>query len=143
MSANTKFMVFHLKELIYTIILFLLGIILIVSLILMFKDNGQTDTSASDDGLYNAGVYSSCVTLNGNPMEIQVVLDKDHINSITIENISESIETMYPLVKPAFEDIANQIVSTQSLENVTYAEGSQYTYSVIYDAICDTINSAK
>ena len=108
----------------------------------MFRKDTTTSAPASDC-TYKAGVYSSYITLNGNPMEIQVVLDDNHINSITIENIDDSVATMYPLVKPAFEDIANQIVSTQSLENVSYNPESQYTYSVLYNAICDRINSAK
>lgn len=142
MSKSPKFMIFHLKELIYTFILIVLGIALIITLVLMFRKDTTTSAPASDC-TYKAGVYSSYITLNGNPMEIQVVLDDNHINSITIENIDDSVATMYPLVKPAFEDIANQIVSTQSLENVSYNPESQYTYSVLYNAICDTINSAK
>ena len=142
MSKSPKFMVFHLKELIYTFILIVLGIALIITLVLMFRKDTTTSAPASDC-TYKAGVYSSYITLNGNTMEIQVVLDDNHINSITIENIDDSVATMYPLVKPAFEDIANQIVSTQSLENVSYNPESQYTYSVLYNAICDTINSAK
>ena len=130
MSKSPKFMVFHLKELIYTFILIVLGIALIITLVLMFSKDTTTSAPASDC-TYKAGVYSSYITLNGNPMEIQVVLDDNHINSITIENIDDSVATMYPLVKPAFEDIANQIVSTQSLENVSYNPESQYTYSVL------------
>lgn len=144
MGKSPKFMVFHLRELIYTVVFVLLGIVLVISLIFMFcnrnSDEKQKETSS---GQYEAGVYTSCVTLNGNPMEVTVTLDTNHINSITVDNISDTITTMYPLVEPAFEDIAKQIVDTQSVENIKFSEDSQYTYSMLYDAIVDTINQGK
>ena len=144
MGKSPKFMVFHLRELIYTVVFVLLGIVLVISLIFMFcnrnNDEKQKETSS---GQYEAGVYTSCVTLNGNPMEVTVTLDTDHINSITVDNISDTITTMYPLVEPAFEDIAKQIVDTQSVENIQFSEDSRYTYSMLYDAIVDTINQGK
>lgn len=73
-------------------------------------------------------------------MEISVTLDNNHINAITVDNVSDTIATMYPLVEPAFEDIAKQIVDTQSVENIKFSEDSQYTYSMLYDAIVETIN---
>lgn len=143
MSKSPKFMVFHLRELIYTVVFILLGIILIISLILMFcnKDNNKKEDETTT-GKYEPGVYTSCITLNGNPMDVTVTLDADHINSISAENVSDTIATMYPLVQPAFDDIANQIVANQSLENIKFAEGSQYTYTILYNAIADTINQA-
>ena len=136
MNKNPKFMVFHL-------VFILLGIILIVSLILMFhgKSDKEKETS-TPDGTYRPGVYTSSITLNGNPMDIKVTLDSNHINSITMENVSDAITTMYPLVQPAFEDIAEQIVKTQSLNNIEFSEDHQYTYTLLYDEICNIIDSA-
>ncbi len=143
MGKSPKFMVFHLRELIYTIVFILLGVILIISLILMFcNKSGNKKEDETTSGKYEPGVYTSCITLNGNPMDLTVVLDADHINAITVDNVSDTITTMYPLVQPAFDDIAKQIVSNQSLDNVQFAEDSQYTYTIIYNAIADTIKSA-
>ena len=144
MGKSPKFMVFHLKELIYTVVFVLLGIVLVISLILMFCNrNSDEKKEKSSSGQYEAGVYTSCVTLNGNPMEVTVTLDSNHINSITVDNISDAITTMYPLVEPAFEDISKQIVDTQSVDNIKFSEESQYTYSLLYNAIVDTINKGK
>lgn len=41
MGKSPKFMVFHLRELIYTVIFVLLGIVLIISLIFMFCNKNQ------------------------------------------------------------------------------------------------------
>lgn len=144
MGKSPKFMVFHLKELIYTVVFVLLGIVLVISLIFMFCNrNNDEKKEKSSSGQYEAGVYTSCVTLNGNPMEVTVTLDSNHINSITVDNISDAITTMYPLVEPAFEDISKQIVDTQSVDNIKFSEESQYTYSLLYNAIVDTINKGK
>ena len=144
MGKSPKFMVFHLKELIYTVVFVLLGIVLVISLIFMFCNrNSDEKKEKSSSGQYEAGVYTSCVTLNGNPMEVTVTLDSNHINSITVDNISDAITTMYPLVEPAFEDISKQIVDTQSVDKIKFSEESQYTYSLLYNAIVDTINKGK
>ena len=144
MGKSPKFMVFHLKELIYTVVFVLLGIVLVISLIFMFCNrNSDEKKEKSSSGQYEAGVYTSCVTLNGNPMEVTVTLDSNHINSITVDNISDAITTMYPLVEPAFEDISKQIVDTRSVDNIKFSEESQYTYSLLYNAIVDTINKGK
>ena len=68
MAKSPKFMVFHLKELIYTLVFVLLGIVLIISLIFMFcnKNQGEKETKTTNSQ-YEAGVYTSQVTLNGNP----------------------------------------------------------------------------
>ncbi len=143
MNKNPKVMVFHLRELLYTAVFILLGIILVVSLILMFHGKSDSKKEASTpDGTYQPGVYTSSITLNGNPMDIKVTLDANHINSITMENVSNAITTMYPLVQPAFEDIAEQIVETQSLNNIQFSEDHQYTYTLLYDEICNIIDSA-
>ena len=55
MSKSPKFMVFHLKELIYTFILIVLGIALIITLVLMFRKDTTTSAPASDC-TYKAGV---------------------------------------------------------------------------------------
>lgn len=137
-------MVFHLKELIYTATFILLGIVLVISLIFMFCNRNQGEKEKeTTKGQFEAGVYTSSVTLNGNPMEISVTLDKDHINSISVNNVSDTITTMYPLVEPAFNDIAKQIVDTQSVDNIQFSKDSQYTYSMLYNAIVDTINKGK
>ena len=137
-------MVFHLKELIYTATFILLGIVLVISLIFMFCNRNQGEKEKeTTKGQFEAGVYTSSVTLNGNPMEISVTLDNDHINSISVNNVSDTITTMYPLVEPAFNDIAKQIVDTQSVDNIQFSKDSQYTYSMLYNAIVDTINKGK
>ena len=74
---------------------------------------------------------------------LEVTVDSSHINSIRFSNLDESVTTMYPLVQPALETIADQIYKTQSLENITCPEENPYTSQVILNAIEDALSKAE
>ncbi|MDE7067445.1 MAG: hypothetical protein K2O83_07205, partial [Schaedlerella arabinosiphila] len=80
--------------------------------------------------------------LNNTNLEVEVSVDESRINSIRFSNLDESVTTMFPLIQPAIEDIAEQIYKTQSLENITLSEQSPYTSQVILDAIAETVEKA-
>ena len=135
MSSKTKIVVLRMKELIYTGIFVALGIILILLLVFMFapKDSKPASTDTSDK--YVPGVYTSSIMLNGNAVDIAVTVDKDAIASIQMVNVSETVTTMYPLMEPALDNLAEQIIASQSLDHITYPEENQYTSLVILDAV--------
>ena len=56
MAKSPKFMVFHLRELIYTLVFILLGIILIISLVIMFYNRGNKQEKEENTGVYEPGV---------------------------------------------------------------------------------------
>ncbi len=144
MSSKTKILVLKLKEIIYTLIFVVLGIILIVLLFLIFtgrsKKNNSSPTSAQT---FVPGVYTSSMVLSTNPVDIEVVVDSDQIKSISLVNTSESVETMYPLISSSLKDIAAQIVRNNSTENVTYSSDSKYTSIVLLNAINDALAKAE
>lgn len=137
MSSKTKIVVLHMKEIIYTAVFVALGIILIILLAFMFfpKKEKAVDSKAQ----YTPGIYTSTVSLNNTNLEVEVVVDSSHINAIRISNLDETIATMYPLVQPTIEYIAEQIYETQSLENISYHEDSPYTSQIIIHAIEDAL----
>jgi uncharacterized protein with FMN-binding domain len=147
MSSKTKIVVLHVKELIYTGIFAALGILFIVLLIIMFlpKDEKKETSSAqiqTAEASYVPGVYTTSLILNDNVVEIEVTVDEDNINSIRLVNLDEAVATMYPLIQPSFEDLADQIITNQSLEGVTYAEDSKYTSMILLDAISTSLDKA-
>lgn len=142
MSSKTKIVVLRMKELIYTAIFVALGILLIILLVYMFAPKNKSTDSTSAD-LYVPGVYTSSIMLGGSAVDIAVTVEKDSIASIQMVNVSEVVETMYPLMEPALENIAEQIYSSQSLDNITYPEENQYTSIVILDAIANALEKAK
>ena len=196
MKDNPRIMVFRLKELIYTGIFIILGILLIILMVYMFSSKGSSDKNASAGELsttandftdsmktatevttpagtnpgsadeaqasaettsaapvpesssaaanqYIPGVYTSSLMLNNSTLEIQVCVDSNHINSVSINNMDEAITTMYPLMSNSINDISNQIVNSQSLENITYTEDCRYTYIILLDAIATTLEKEK
>lgn len=140
MSSKTKIVVLHMKEVIYTVVFVILGILLILLLSFMFLPNGKKHTSQKQE--YMPGIYTSTITLNNTPLEVEVTVDSAHINSIRFSNLDETVATMYPLIQPAIENIAEQIYDSQSLENLSYPEENPYTSQVIVNAIDDALKKA-
>ena len=81
--------------------------------------------------------------LGENTVDIQIVVDANQINSISMSNTSESVETMYPLIEPALETLAAQIYETQSLDNITYSEENRYTSMLLLNTIEQALEKAK
>ena len=130
------------KELIYTGIFVALGILLILLLVYMFAPKGKK-SPASADAAYTPGVYTSSITLGGDAVDISVTVSADRIESIALQNLSETVETMYPLMKPALEQLAEQICETQSLEGLTFSDDSRYTSQVLLDAVSKALEKAQ
>lgn len=141
MSSKTKIVVLHLKELVYTAIFATLGILLIILLIFMFlPDNKDKDTK--ETMTYTAGVYTSSIQLNDNAIDVEVVVDDSHINSISLVNLDETTAAMYPLMQPALDNLTSQIYEKQSLENISYEDDNQYTSMVLLNAIESALEKA-
>lgn len=141
MGSRTKIVVLHMKEIIYTAVFAALAVILILLLVFMFHPGQKNNTQTTKK--YTPGTYTSTVTLNNNDLEVEVSVDESHINSIRFSNLDESVATMYPLIQPAIEDIAEQIYDSQSLENIQYSTDSAYTSQVIFHAIREALDKAK
>ena len=86
MSSNTKVVVFKAKELIYTGIFLLLGILLILLLIFMFlPKEKKTNMDAEETMNYIPGVYTSTIQLGDNTLDVQVTVDSKKIKSVSLE----------------------------------------------------------
>lgn len=133
--AKTKIVVIQLKEIIYTVIFAALGILLILLLIVMFKGGKGDETTANDTNLYKAGVYTSSISLNDTAFNLEVVVDKNHINNVTIQNIDESVATMFPLIEPSLEAIKSQLNEGVSIDQIQVEDDKQYTEQLLIEAI--------
>ena len=142
MSSKTKIVVLHMKEVIYTGIFVVLAIVLAVVLFMMFGKSRDADT-ASAKAVYHAGVYASPITLNDNTFDVEVTVDENHINAISLVNLSETTTAMYPLMQPTLDALSEQICQTQSTENITYTEENKYTSMMLLDAIEKALEKAR
>ena len=120
MSAKTRIVVLHMKKLVFAGIVTGLGILLVIFLgILLGSSRKQSADKEAVETMYVPGVYTSSVMIDGNPFDVQVSVDEDHINEITMVHLDETVETMYPLVRPTLDELAKQIISSQSLTDLT------------------------
>ncbi|MFI3211955.1 MAG: hypothetical protein R3Y24_01295 [Eubacteriales bacterium] len=145
MNAKTKIVVLHVKELIYTGIFVVLGILFVVLLIIMFspKDNNISDTSSiTETSIYIPGKYTTSLMINNTTIDVEVVVNSDEITSIALVNLEESVTTMYPLMEPALAELSSQILSTQSLDNISYSDDNKYTSMVLLNAIASSLEQA-
>lgn len=141
LSAKTKIVVLHMKELIYTVVFVVLGIVMILLLIYMFAPDGQEETTETMK--YVAGVYTSSIVFNDQCIDVEVVVDQEKIQNISLSNLDETVTAMYPLMEPAMDNLTEQIYETQSTDNLTYAEDNQYTSMVLINAINQALDKAK
>ncbi len=142
MSAKTKIVVLHMKELIYTLIFAGLGILLIFLLLFMFLP-GKEDGESVETMRYVAGVYTSSIQFGEHAVDMQVIVDENRIQSVSMVNLDETVETMYPLMEPALENIADQVVEKQTTEGITYSADYQYTSVVLLNAIENALAKAE
>ena len=142
MSSKTKIVVLHTKEVVYTIIFLALAIMLCILLFVMFGRSHSDAVKDAPSGIYQPGIYASSIKLNDNTFDVAVTVDSNRIKSIALVNLSETTATMYPLMEPALEEIAYQIYSTQSTENITFSEDSQYTSTLLLEAVESALDKA-
>lgn len=140
--AKTKIVVIQLKEIIYTVIFAALGILLILLLIFMFNDKDEEATTTNTN-LYKAGVWTSSIALNDMAINLEVVLDENHINAVHIVNIDETITTMFPLVEPSLEAIALQLYDDVPIDQVELENDRMHTQTLLIEAIKVALDKAK
>lgn len=74
--------------------------------------------------------------------ETDTSVDAYKINSIRFSNLDETVTTMFPLIQPAIEEIAEQIYETQSPDSITLSEDTPYTSQLILDAVSEAVEKA-
>lgn len=144
MSAKTRIVVLHMKKLVFAGIVTGLGILLVIFLgILLGSSHKQSADNEAVETMYVPGVYTSSVMIDGNPFDVQVSVDEDHINEITMVHLDETVETMYPLARPTLDELAKQIISSQSLTDLTYSKNNQYTCRLLIGAVSEALEKAS
>mgnify|MGYP006961574016 CR=1 FL=1 len=116
--------------------------ILIFLLLFMFLP-GKEDGESVETMRYVAGVYTSSIQFGEHAVDMQVIVDENRIQSVSMVNLDETVETMYPLMEPALENIADQVVEKQTTEGITYNADYQYTSVVLLNAIENALAKAE
>ena len=151
--SKTKIVVFKLKELLLTAALVVFGILILLLIIAMISMDTESTPgvggtasvgdSTETSALYYPGVYTSTLELNDTTIHLELVCDSDHINSVRLLNLDEAVETMYPLLNPALEDLELQLSKNVPVDELEFTEGSTYTQTLLVEAIEKTLAKAE
>ena len=144
MSSKTKIIVLHVKEVIYTGIFLLLGILFIALMLLMFLPGKAVPkpSAAAEPEKYIPGKYTTSLQIGSTGIDVEVVVDASCINSVRLVNLTEAIATMYPLMAPCMDTIAEQVCENQTTEGITFPKENQYTSQLLLEAIAAALETA-
>lgn len=143
MSSNTKIFIFKAKELIYTALFILFGIALLLLLIFFFFPKNDSEEELTPTMKYNAGIYTSTMNLGGTTLDLKVVVDRQKIKSISIPDMDEAINTLYPLLQPTIDDINKQLETVDNIDELTFQNESQYTNTILKQAMKNAMQKAN
>lgn len=148
---QTKILVLRKNRLLIGLALFAAAALLVFFLL---KRNGApapgtpTGSRASVDeyyrteATYRAGVYTCGISLNDTVLSLEIVLDKDHINSMRLINLEDSVATMYPLMEPALNALAEQLTGGVAPGDVVLSDETKYTQLLLMEVIKQTLAKA-
>ena len=142
MQSDTRIFVFRLRQLLTALAVAVILILTAILAVFQFIPS-KKDVQTSPASAYTAGVYTSSITLNNQSVDIQVVVDKDHIKSASIVNLDESVAAMYPLLTTSMDTISAQLAAGVSIDDIRYESSSRYTSQVLLSAIAQAIDKAR
>ena len=147
MSSHTKIVVLRSKELVYALVLIVISVLIIMTAVSLFVPQKETAAEPQSAGeasspQYVPGIYSSAIKLGSANVELQITVDADHINSITLSNLDESVSTLYPLMQPTLSELSASILENQSLDGISYTDENRYTSMLLMPAISATLDKA-
>lgn len=143
MSSKTKIFVFKMRNLIYTAIFAALAILLIILMIIMFSKKNDNPSEGEHEVSYIPGVYTASIMLNNQALDVEVVVDANHINAVRFVNLDEAVTTMYPLMESVMLNLSTQVCEKQSTQSITYSTETQYTSMALLKVINTALNKAK
>ena len=103
---------------------------------------GKTEEAMAPVSNYIPGVYTSSITLGSSSLNVEVTVDKQHVTKVSLSNLDESIETMYPLLEPAISEINDKLQTISSIEELDFTSDNQYTHTILTQAIKNALEKA-
>ena len=143
--AGTRIFVLQLKDVIKTALFAVLGLALILLLVYLFLPRDRDIEPASAIGssaLYIPGTYSSQIMLRSSPIDVAVTVSSEEILSVRMTNFQETHETIYPLMRPAMDRLAREIIAYQTIE-LTPSTEFPVTGRLILDAVESALGQAR
>lgn len=149
--TGTKILVFNAKQLIKGATYAIVGIIMLIAIIYFFMPKGEDASSQSlleylpntlESGFaFTPGTYLSEISLNNKPATVEVTVTENEIVSIALGELTESHHLFYPLLMPTMNEIAQEIIESQSL-NITKFQDNAVTSQILINAISRALDEA-
>ncbi|MBR1736699.1 MAG: hypothetical protein IJ736_06740 [Firmicutes bacterium] len=90
---------------------------------------------------FKPGVYTSQIILHNSPVNVEVEVSRDAIESVRVLDLSETQQVFYPLFASSADEICSKIVSEQSCD-ITLSEDNAVTGGIIVDAVRQALEKA-
>lgn len=145
-----KFVVIRLKELIKTTVFAILGVIIIIGFIWFFLNLGDEKASnvwnesniiSSRVQKYKDGAYYTKVDLGDENAMIKVEVLGGEIHDIKLDTFSDSAMVFYPLLEPAVEEVAKEVIKSQSF-NVSISNQNAYSAQAVLQGVVIALEQA-
>ncbi len=145
--AKTRIIVLKLKKLLRIGIPAALVVVLLFLFFALFVSPKNDNTGNGENvtptvATYHAGVYNSVIEIGDSFLNLEVVVDTDHINSVRLVNLDDATAAMYPLMEPAAADLSAQLAAGTALSDVTLSESSKYTQTLLLEGLKSTLEKA-
>ncbi len=92
---------------------------------------------------YVPGLYTSAIMLENKAVNVEVVVDKDHINSIRLTDLDPAVATLNPALVPTLQDLELQLVNDTTVDNLSIKKEAKHTSSMLVNAIQSALDKAK
>ncbi len=133
-----KFVVIKLKELVKTVVFAILGVVIIIGFIWFFLGFGKDSEKSV---VYQDGTYYANVIMGQENAELCVAVSDGKIADISITNRSESVAVFYPLLDPAMEEVAREVIKNQSFQ-IQVSEQNTYSAQTILKGVAAALEKA-
>ena len=136
--GSARIYVVQLREILKTLLFALVGLAIILLLIYFFTPK---EKDADFTELYVPGTYSAAIMVKEGPITVDVIVTDNEIVSVTLRNLTEAHETLYPLLKPAMAQISEDVIKAQGT-NVTVPDQFSVTGTTLLTAIKQALTQA-
>ena len=93
-------------------------------------------------GKYKEGTYTSGIILHGSPVEIEVKVSKNAIESISLGDMGETQEVFYPTFNSCFDELAASVIENQSTD-IEINKDYEVAEGILLNAVDNALAQAK
>ncbi len=130
---QSRIFVVKLKDIIRTAVFAILGIAVIAAaVIFIFGGKGE----------YKEGTYTSGIILHGSPVELEVKVSRNAIESITLGDMGETQAVFYPTFNSCFDELAAAVIENQSTD-IELNKDYEVAEGILLDAVDNALEQAR